>query len=121
MHVQTVLVDKSWLHNVWKMFYFLLNSSLSGKMVFLRKLKLIYPSNPKKLLGQPPFKKEGRDYAFYMRDYKGVAIKLLPFYMTDFLFTELWSHNIWTKLKNRMKNDIPNIQYYLHTSDPNLL
>ena len=35
------------------------------------------------------FKKEDRDYAFYMRDYKGETIKLLPFYMTDFLFTEL--------------------------------
>ena len=35
-----------------------------------------------------PFKK-GRDYAFYKRDYKGDTIKLLPFYMTDFLFTEL--------------------------------
>ena len=83
MHVQTVLVDKSWLRNVWEMFYFLLNSSFSGKMVFLRNLKPIYPSNPhhynncsahtylilfKKLLGQPPFKKEGRDYAFYLRD-----------------------------------------------------
>ena len=41
----------------------------------------------KKLLAPPPFKKEGRDYAFYMRDYKGETIKLLPFYMTDFLFT----------------------------------
>ena len=26
-----------------------------------------------------------------MRDYKGEKIKLLPFYMTDFLFTELES------------------------------
>ena len=43
----------------------------------------------KKLLAPPPFKKEGRDYAFYMRYYKGETIKLLPFYMTDFLFTEL--------------------------------
>ena len=33
----------------------------------------------------PPSFKEGRDYAFFMRDYKGEAIKLLPFYMTDFL------------------------------------
>ena len=80
----------------------LLNSSFSGKMVFLRKLKLIYPSTPsvtkivqsppfafywKNLLAPPPFIKEGRDYAFYMRDYKGETIKLLPFYMTDFLFT----------------------------------
>ena len=73
-------------------------------MLFLRKLKPIHPSTPqhynncsaptflilfKKLLAPPPFKKEGRDYAFYMRDYKGETIKLLPFYMTDFLFTEL--------------------------------
>ena len=42
-----------------------------------------------KKLAPPPFKKEGRDYAFYMRDYKGETAKLLPFYMTDFLFTEL--------------------------------
>ena len=38
-----------------------------------------------------------------MRDFKGETIKLLPFYMTDFLFTELYSHNIWRKLKNHMK------------------
>ena len=77
-------------------------------MVFLRKLKLITPallsiitivqSPPllilfKKCLTPPPFKREG-DYAFYMRGYKGETIKLLPFYMTDFLFTELKSHNI---------------------------
>ena len=43
----------------------------------------------KKNLRLTPFKKEGRDYAFYMRDYKGETIKLLPFHMTDFLFTEL--------------------------------
>ena len=74
-------------------------------MVFLRKLKLIYPNTPqhynnclvptflilfkKKLLAPPPFKNESRDYGFYMRDYKGEIIKLLPFHMTDFLFTEL--------------------------------
>ena len=87
----------------------------------MRKLKLIYPSTPqhynncsasaflilfKKVLNPPLFKKEGRNYAFYMRDYKGEKTKLLPFYMTDFLFTELYSHNIWRKLKNHMKNDI---------------
>ena len=84
-----------------KCFYFLLNSSFSGKMVFLRKLKLIYPSTPqhynncsaptflilfKKFLDPPPFKKEGRDYAFYMRDYKGETIKLLPFYDRFFIY-----------------------------------
>ena len=94
MHLQTVLVDTSWFHNVWEMF-----------LLFIKfKLKPIYPSTSqdynncsaptflilfKKLLAPPPFKKEGRDYAFYMRDYKGETIKLLPFYMTDFLFTEL--------------------------------
>ena len=73
-------------------------------MVFLRKLKLIYPSTSqhynncsvptfqiysKKIVTPTPIQKEGRDYAFYMRDYKGEKIKLLPFYMTDFLFIEL--------------------------------
>ena len=44
----------------------------------------------KKYLILPPCKKEGRYYAFYMRDYKGETIKLFPFYMTVFfLFTEL--------------------------------
>ena len=87
-----------------KCFYFLLNSSFPEKMVFMRKLKLIYPSTSqyynnfsattflilfKTILDPPPqFKKEGRDYAFYMRDYKGETIKLL-FYMKYFIFTEL--------------------------------
>ena len=68
--------------------------------MFLRKLKLICPSPPsiativqpppskfdsKKLLAPSAFKKEGGDYAFYMRDYKGETIKLLSFYMTDYL------------------------------------
>ena len=47
----------------------------------------------KKFLAPHQFKIEG-DYAFHMRDYKGETIKLLPFYVTDFLFTELKSHNI---------------------------
>ena len=78
-------------------------------MMFLGKLKLIYSRTPqyynnysapafvillKKFLDPSPFKKESRDYAWYMRDYKGQTIKLLPLYMTDFLFTELQSHNI---------------------------
>ena len=49
----------------------------------------LYLNFIKKNLRLTPFKKEGRDYAFYMRDYKGETIKLLPFYMTDFLFTKL--------------------------------
>ena len=87
-----------------KCFYFLLNSIIPGKMVFMRKLKLIYPNTSqhynnysaptflilfRKFLDPPPFKKEGRDYLFYMRNYKGETMKLLSFYMTDFLFTEL--------------------------------
>ena len=73
-------------------------------MVFVRKLKLIYFSTLqhynnclaptflilfKKNLAPNAFLKKGRDYAFYMIDYKGQTIKLLPFHMTDFLFTEL--------------------------------
>ena len=63
--------------------------------------------------------------AFYMRDYKGETIKLLPFYMTYFLFTEVQSYNIWRKyilnipqIYPKITPDIPN---YLHISDPNLL
>ena len=66
-----------------KCFYFLLKSSFSGKMVFPRKLKLIYPSTSKhydscsastflilfkKIVCPNSFKKEGRDYVFYMRE-----------------------------------------------------
>ena len=82
-----------------KYYYFLLKSIFPRKMVFMRKLKLTYSGTPqhynscsastflilfKKFLDQPPFRKEGTGYAFYMRDYKGEVIKLLPFYMTDF-------------------------------------
>ena len=105
-------------------------------MEFLTKLTLIQPNTPmhynhysaptflilfKKFLSLPPFTTEGRDDAFFTRDYKGETIKLLTFYMTDFLFTEPWSYNIWRKLKNHMKDNIPNIPSHLHISDPNLL
>ena len=56
-----------------------------------------------------------------MRDYKGKTKKLLPFYMTDFLFTELQSHSIWRKSKYHMKNYIPDIPSRLYISDSNLL
>ena len=36
-----------------------------------------------------PHLKKRAETTFYIRDYKGETIKLLPFYMTDFLFTEL--------------------------------
>ena len=75
----------------------------------------------KKFLASCPSKTEGRDYAFYMRDYKGQTVKPLAFYVTDFLFTGLESHNIWEKIKNHMKNDLPKISSHLHISDSNWL
>ena len=48
------------------------------------------PPSPAALL----FKKEGRDFAFYMRHYEGETTKFVLFYMTDFLFTEMKKHNI---------------------------
>ena len=98
------LVDTSSLRNVWEMFLLFITFKFPGNIVFLRKLKLIYPSTPKhynscsaptflilfkKFLVSAPFKKDCRDYAFYMREHKVETIKLLPFYKTDFLFTEL--------------------------------
>ena len=79
---------------------FILNSSFSGKVVFLRKLKLIYPSTTKhyiicsvptflilfkKVLAPPPFKKEDRDYAFYMRDYKGETKLFYIYYIIIYI------------------------------------
>ena len=70
----------------------------------MRKLKLICPSTSqhynncsaptflilfKKILDPPPFKKEGRDYVFYMRDYTGETITLLAFYMTLYFISIL--------------------------------
>ena len=79
------------------MFLLLIKLHFLRKMVFLGKLKLI-PSSPlqhynncsaptslfvfKNFLAPPPFKREGRDYALYMRDYKGEKMKL-PFYIYD--------------------------------------
>ena len=37
-------------------------------------------------LAPPTFKQDGRDYAFYMRDYKGGTIKLLPTILYDRFF-----------------------------------
>ena len=140
MHVQTVFVDKSWLHNVLEMFLLFITFKFLWKNGVSGKMKAHLPRTPKhysncsasifsilfkKFLAPAPFKKEGRDYAFCMRNCKAETRKLLPFYMTDFLFTELPSYNIWRKLKI-MKNDIPNILHisfirHLHISDPNLL
>ena len=43
----------------------------------------------KDVLAPASFKKESRDYALCMTEYKVQTIKLLPFYMTDLLFIEL--------------------------------
>ena len=37
-------------------------------------------------LAPPTFKKDGRDYALYMRDYKGGTRKLLPTILYDRVF-----------------------------------
>ena len=85
-----------------KCFYFLLNSSFSRKLVFLRKLKPIYPSTSqhynscsaptflilfKKLLAPPPFKKEGRNCILYQRlqrrDNKVITILYDMFYLQN--------------------------------------
>ena len=94
----------SWLHNVWEMYLLFIKFKFLWKNGVSEKTKAHLLQHPqhynncsaptflilfKKLLAPPLFKKEGTDYAFYMRDYKWETIKLLPFYMTDFLFTEL--------------------------------
>ena len=46
MHVQTFSVDTSWLHNVTEIFLLFIKFKFLWKIVFLRKLKLIYCSTP---------------------------------------------------------------------------
>ena len=102
MHVQTVLVDTSWLHNVWEMILLFIKFKYLRKNRVPEKIKPHLPEHPpalqqlfsphllnfiQKIFSSTPFKKEGRDYAFCMIAKE--RIKLLPFYMTDFLFTEL--------------------------------
>ena len=108
MHVQTVWVDTSWLHNLWEMFLlfikfkFLWKNSISEKikahlsqhaphhynncsvtLLFNFLLKIVSPT--------PILKRWHRLYILYER--------FLPFYMANFLFNELQSDNIWRKLK----------------------
>ena len=81
-----------------KCFYFLLNSDFSGKIVFHLPQyppqhynncsTLIFLILFKKLIALPHSQKRA-ETAFYMRDYKRETIKLLPFYMREFLFNEL--------------------------------
>ena len=104
MHVQIVLVDTSWLHNIWEMFLLLITLRFLWENGVSGKIKAHLSQHPKhynncsahtflilfkSFLAPTPFKKEDRDYAFCMREYKVETIKLLPFYMTDFLYTEL--------------------------------
>ena len=93
MHVQTVLLDTSWLYNVWEMFLLFIKSKFLWKNGVSEKIKAHLSQQPppssalqlfsphlfyfiQKLLVPPLFKKESRDYAFYMWDYnnKGIAI-----------------------------------------------
>ena len=89
MHVQTVLVDTSWLHNLWEMFLLFIKFNFLWKNSVSEKIKAHF-STPKyynnfsaaiflilfkKFLAPPPFKQEGGDYPFYLRDYKGETIK----------------------------------------------
>ena len=89
--MQTVLVDTSSLHNVKEMFLlFIIKIQVSlEKLCFWENQSSFTPTSPNitTIVQSSPFK-EGRDYAFYMKDYKGETRKVLPFYMTDFLFTE---------------------------------
>ena len=56
-----------------KCFYFLLNSSFSEKMVFLRNLKLIYPSS------LTPIKKKMAETTFYITDFFLQNCKVITF------------------------------------------
>ena len=79
MHVQRVLVDASWLHNVWEMFVLFIKFKFLWQIGVSEKIKARLPQHPpasqqlfslhlfnlfKKLLALPRFKKEDRDYAF---------------------------------------------------------
>ena len=91
MHVQAVLVDTSSLHNVQEMFLlFIIQIQVSlEKSCFWENQSSFTPASPSiTTIVQPSPFKESRDYVFYMKDYKGETSKVLPFYMTDFLFTE---------------------------------
>ena len=80
------------------MFLLFINFKFLWKNGVSKKIKVHLPQHPpvlqklfsphlfnfiqKKLLAPPPFK-EGRDYAFCMRDYKGDTIKLLGTILYD--------------------------------------
>ena len=100
------------------MFLFFIKFKFLKKNGVSEKIKAHLPQNPaafqqffrhtflillKIFFAPPPFKREDRDYAFYMSDYKGETVKLLPFYVTDFLFTGLQTDNILRKLTSHEK------------------
>ena len=88
MHVQTILVDTLWLHNVLEIILLLVEFKFLWKNGIPVKIKAHFPPTPPSITTIAPFQEGARDYAFYVRVYKEEKIKLLPFYMTDFLFTE---------------------------------
>ena len=88
------------------------------KNCFLTKLKLISSSTPqcynnfltstflilfKNFLVPFPFKREGRDYVFYMRDYKEETMKLSPFYLRFFIYRTVKSQHLKKIKKSYVK------------------
>ena len=55
MHVQTVLVDTSWLHNVWDMFLVFIKFKFSWKNGVHEKIKAHLPSAPTFLIDSKKF------------------------------------------------------------------
>ena len=91
------------MHNVREIIFLLIKFKFLWKNGISEKIKLIYPCTCqhynncsaltllisfKNFLAPPPFIKEDRDFALYMRVYKGETIKLLT-YMIGFLSIEL--------------------------------
>ena len=89
-----------------KCFNFLLNSCFFGKMVLLRKLKLIYPSTPQHYSNCSAF--TFLNFAKYAMTMHSIWERLQSYYHSIWQIFYL-SHNVWRKLKNHMKIDIPNI------------
>ena len=108
MHKQTVLVDTSWLCNVWGMFLLLIKFKFIWKNGVSEKIKAHLPQhsqalqqlfNPhllnfiQKCFAPCSFKKEGRDYAFYMRDYNTKDRQSYSIFII-ILYTYI-CHSIW--------------------------
>ena len=89
MYVLSVLVVTSWLHNVWEMFLLFIKFKFLWKNGIPEKIKAHLTQHPKhcnncwsptfltlfkNILAPPPFRKEGRDSAFYMRPSKAETV-----------------------------------------------